>query len=255
MKTIALTQGHEAMVDDCDFETLAKFKWSALVLPHTVYAVRSIRVGGRSRSILMHRELVEAHRVDHRNGNGLDNRRDNLRACTPLQNAHNSRGRTGTSRFKGVCWMPSERKWRANIKIDGVQTHLGLYVAEEDAARAYDAMARKHFGEFARPNFRDETEATLTKRPKKSALRGVTPSRHGTWRAFIAVGGRAVSLGSYESERVAGLVHDCVSYFLFGAARKLNFPEVSPGERLTILQDPKNNAGGKRLRPAQEAAA
>lgn len=144
------------MVDDEDYAVLSRYKWAALVNRHRVYAVRSVRVNGKSTSVLMHRYIMSAPgdmEVDHQDGNGLNNTRANLRLCTPRQNAQNSRDRAGTSRFKGVSWHPSERCWRATIKAGGKALHLGLFNDEEGAALAYDHAARIHFGAFSRTNF------------------------------------------------------------------------------------------------------
>jgi hypothetical protein len=101
----------------------------------------------------MHHFLTEWPRVDHANGDGLDNRRANLRPASQLLNARNLRKRQGTSsRFKGVCRLPDGR-WQANIRINGHSRHLGWFVDEEAAAGAYDNAARELFGEFAAVNF------------------------------------------------------------------------------------------------------
>jgi hypothetical protein len=97
--------------------------------------------------------LPDAKQINHINGNGLDNRRENLRSVTSAENHRNSRKRTrATSQFKGVHWLVQGKKWRAMIYVNGKQRHLGCFARETDAALAYDVAARKHFGEFARPN-------------------------------------------------------------------------------------------------------
>ncbi|MEN6533310.1 MAG: HNH endonuclease [Bryobacteraceae bacterium] len=87
--------------------------------------------------------------VDHKNGNGLDNRRCNLRPATRAQNRQNSNSHTG--RFKGIAF--ENGKWVAKIRVGGPVIYLGRFSDEIEAARAYDDAARKHHGEFARPNF------------------------------------------------------------------------------------------------------
>lgn len=80
--------------------------------------------------------------IDHINGNGLDNRRANLRFVTHAQNLANQRPQQGrTSRFRGVCWLRRDQVWRAQIKSGGKTCYLGCFADEEDAARAYDASA------------------------------------------------------------------------------------------------------------------
>lgn len=106
----------------------------------------------------MHRVITSAPpgmEVDHINGNGLDNRRGNLRVCTKSGNQRNQRvqSRAKTSVFKGVSRWKKNNRWAAFIKLGGRPTYLGSFKSEVDAALAYDAAARKHFGAFARTNF------------------------------------------------------------------------------------------------------
>jgi len=101
----------------------------------------------------MHRFIVgcaEGLQVDHIDGNGLNNLRENLRICSNNQNQYNQRPRTnGSSRFKGVSWHKNEKVWQATIKFNGRQTWLGQFNSEERAAMAYNEAARRMFGEFA----------------------------------------------------------------------------------------------------------
>lgn len=102
----------------------------------------------------MHNLILNCKGIDHRNGNGLDNQRANLRQATSPQNAANKRPGIGfTSVYKGVSWNVRSDKWRAQIWTGGKSYWLGLYAVEEDAARAYDAAALAAWGEFARTNF------------------------------------------------------------------------------------------------------
>ena len=161
MKEIPLSRGYVAQVDDLDYARLAAHRWNADVRRQSdgkraVYARRSEHRGpGLSpRPVYMHRVVAGAQagqQVDHADGNGLNNTRANLRLCGMQSNARNQRKLGGTtSRFKGV--YRSRGKWQAYIRIDGVQTYLGRYLDEEQAARAYDRGAREHFGEYARTN-------------------------------------------------------------------------------------------------------
>ena len=160
MKTIPLTQGKVALVDDEDFERLSKYKWCALNCHGFYYAVRSERITngryGKTRHFKMHREILgltdpKIH-VDHKNHNGLDNRQENMRACTCSQNQMNQRTMRSKkhSPYKGVCFFHG--KWRAAIKIKGKTTHLGTFPSEISAAWAYNEAAIKYFGEFAHVN-------------------------------------------------------------------------------------------------------
>jgi hypothetical protein len=158
--TIPLTQGKVALIDDCDAH-LAAFKWCAKRDRdgRKWYAIRKApRDGGPGRRMWLHREVLGVTdpkvEVDHKDGNGLDCRRHNLRAATTQQNQAN-RGvqANNTSGFKGVNWRKRDRKWRAQIRVSGRNRGLGHYATPEDAARAYDAAAREAFGEFAFLNF------------------------------------------------------------------------------------------------------
>jgi hypothetical protein len=101
--------------------------------------------------------------VDHRNGDGLDNRRSNLRFSTRAGNARNRRhhrswrGRECASRFKGITWDKEARKWCAAIYVDGKRKNLGRFHSEMEAAKAYDRAALAEFGEFARLNFNPDS--------------------------------------------------------------------------------------------------
>lgn len=157
-RLIPLTKGYVAIVDEADYEALATYCWQAQearrparIGHRRVYAMRG---GG----IRMHRQIVGAPRgvpVDHINGDGLDNRRSNLRPSTTWQNVANQRyPRLGTSsRFKGVSWAKRERIWEAYIKVHRRKINLGSFSDEIQAAYAYDRAAKQFFGEFAAPNF------------------------------------------------------------------------------------------------------
>lgn len=155
MKTIPLTQNMVTIVDDEDFNELNKRKWSAAKGCNVYYAVRTSHP--TPKTILMHRVIMNAKKgdeIDHKNNDGLDNRKENLRFCTKSENQHNQISRIGqSSKFKGVGWSKSNRRWISQIRINGKRIHLGSFEDEEEAARAYDIAARKYFGEFACLNF------------------------------------------------------------------------------------------------------
>ncbi len=92
--------------------------------------------------------------VDHINGDRGDNRWDNLREASHMENCRNRRASSNsTSKYLGVCWNKQAGKWRARINVDGAIYNLGDFASEEVAAKVYDVAARHHFGQFARPNF------------------------------------------------------------------------------------------------------
>lgn len=156
MREIPLTKGKVALVDDSDFESLSNLRWQAMQKRNLWYAFRSQRKGGKKSTILMHRAIIGGiPRIDHRDGNGLNNQRGNLRAATRSQNQANSKKttRSTTSRFKGVFRMADYQRWIARIKCNGKSRYLGSFHKETDAAMAYDIAARETFREFARTNF------------------------------------------------------------------------------------------------------
>lgn len=161
MKTIKLTQNKIALVDDDDFERLSKFKWCAYRAGNTWYAQR---YNGPRKTMLMHREVFNVKScIDHKNGNGLDNRKENLRVATTSQNARNKiknkqrNGKPCSSIFKGVSIHRPSGKWQAHINNGDGQKYLGLFTTQKDAAKVYDTNAYNLFGDFASLNFPKET--------------------------------------------------------------------------------------------------
>jgi hypothetical protein len=163
VRTIQLTQGGNTLVDEADYPSLvgAGLKWCSIKVKkcRVTYVQGSIRLpGGRDRFVRMHRYLEHSAPVtDHRNHDGLDNRRANLRPCTIADNQRNCRafqdrkGRPLTSKYKGVSFMTRARKWQAMVGA-GPNRYLGSFATEIEAALAYDIAARERFGEFAYTN-------------------------------------------------------------------------------------------------------
>lgn len=152
IRYIPLTRGLHAIVDADDYEWLSQYKWYAGSPKSAVkiYA-RRYSPGG---IVLMHREIMKPPKgmvVDHINGNGLDNRRCNLRICTQAENTRNRRKPAcGQSRFIGVS--PCGHKWQATVK----RQYLGLFDDEVEAAKVRDRKASELYGEHAWLNFPPE---------------------------------------------------------------------------------------------------
>ena len=159
-RRIALTQNKYAIVDPEDYERLSKYKWHINTGRGTFYAARCmwVRRERKTKSIKMHREIMKIDDelyVDHINGDGLDNRKANLRAVTIMQNSWNMKKvrRNCWSRYKGVTWNKRRNKWVAQIMTRGETKFLGGFEDEIKAAKAYDEAAKKYHGEFACLNF------------------------------------------------------------------------------------------------------
>lgn len=165
-REIPLTRGFIALVDDSDYEELMKFKWYATTNYKTkiTYAARGIRTHlpeGKVTTVLvfMHNQIMgknEGLRVDHISRDALDNRRMNLRWATKSQNAINTNRKVGKTGFYGVY----ERRYRGEthgyqvtMLHEGRKLNVGYFSDKIDAAKAHDAFAIKHRGEFARLNF------------------------------------------------------------------------------------------------------
>ena len=156
MKEIRLNKERVALVDDEDFEWLNQWKWSWKPDRYGGYATRT-QLSPVRRLISMSRLIMgepEGLEVDHINQNKLDNRKENLRICTTLENQRNKNitkyNKTG---FKGVSEYPRYSCYRARINVDGKEHFLGNFKDKESAAREYDKNAKKFFGKFAVLNF------------------------------------------------------------------------------------------------------
>lgn len=165
MKRIELNNGMAALVDDEDYDMLMRFEWFAQKQgkpgQHEFWYAERFYSESLSDEfgVGMHRMILGVTDpkifVDHQNHDGLDNRRANLRECDNSKNQMNRRkqAKPTTSIYKGVDWRKQSGKWRAQIKISGKQKHIGMYVCEVEAAKAYDKVALELFGIYAHPNF------------------------------------------------------------------------------------------------------
>lgn len=147
---IPLDKNLSTIIDRSDYDDVGRFRWHAHKDALTWYARRGEFY--ECRNIEMHRQLLgfPGGQVDHRNGNGLDNRRSNLRHATCAQNQRN---RTAKYRYKGIGRYGREKRWKAQIWVNNEHLVLGRFNTPEEAAYAYDLAAIEHFGEFAKLNF------------------------------------------------------------------------------------------------------
>lgn len=156
---VPLTRGFIAVIDACDSD-LAAYKWTAHISKSgNIYAKRWIKIDGKQRPVYMHRvvlqrvldrALTRTDEVDHWDGDGRNNCRQNLRLATREQNARNSRsGRKTQSGFKGVDHQKKSGRWRASISVGNVRKHLGIFDTPEEALIAYQEAVKFYHGEFA----------------------------------------------------------------------------------------------------------
>lgn len=152
MREIPLTQNKIAIIDDSDYPLVSRHKWYAIFDGWNWYAGRKFN----KRQQRMHNFLMRppiSVVIDHRDGNGLNNQRRNLRICTRSENLHRMREKQPhSSRFKGVSWVKKNQKWRAQIRGNFSVVYLGLYEDEREAALRYDGAAMEYFGEHALTN-------------------------------------------------------------------------------------------------------
>lgn len=154
VRAIPLSKGLYTLVDETDYEYLNQWNWYARSGDGCVYASRS---NSKAKiAINMHVVLLPApdgKEPDHIDGDSLNNRRNNLRLVTHQENMWNRKPVTGSSsKFKGVSWQTATQYWKAYIKINEKQVHLGCFWDEVDAAIAYNKAAKALHGEFAKLN-------------------------------------------------------------------------------------------------------
>ena len=169
MREIRLSKGKVALVDDADHEWLSKLSWHVDYSGKRPYAVH--RAYPDLRRVSMHRLIMgfpEGLTIDHIDGDSLNNCRSNLRVCTVAENVRN-KSPANKRQFKGTCPHYRPGFWRASICAHGVIHRLhGPYDTEEAAARAYDELAKKLHGPFARLNFPDEDHERLVQAHRRS---------------------------------------------------------------------------------------
>jgi hypothetical protein len=157
MKEIKLTQGKVALIDDEDFDIVNLFKWRIYKGRNTSYAYTIVRFGKTEVSLFMHRLIMNAphkSQIDHKDNNGLNNKKVNLRFSNYYLNQMNrpKRHKKTSSKYKGVVWYKRTKRWRAHIQVYGVPYSLGYFSSEKAAAQAYNFVAKEKCGEHAKLN-------------------------------------------------------------------------------------------------------
>ena len=156
---ITLPCGTVALLDSEDLPLLAGYRWYRFKLKgKNITYVRGRRPGQTSGGVLLHCLLMGETGIDHRNGDGLDNRRSNLRHSTNQENAFNQGKHQGAVPFKGVT-LDQRGRYRARLTMEGRTLLDSSHDTADAAARAYDAAARQHYGAFARLNFPEFMQA------------------------------------------------------------------------------------------------
>lgn len=218
---LLLNNGHIAIVDEDIPMGILSNSWKYC----GGYVYRDIRVGSRWRRLYLHREIMKAPKglvVDHINGNGLDNRKVNLRICTQGQNARNRRKRSDVSGsiYKGV------REKCGNFECSVARKYVGTYATEVEAAHAYNIGAISQYGEFARLNVLPESydEGTSPSPiPQTSKYRGVAfHKRIKLWQACLNYDKKRYYLGYFEKQSDAAKAYNEKATELLGDRAKLN---------------------------------
>lgn len=144
-----------AVYDDADEDVVNQHHWTAAVRRSTTYAQANVRkLDGQRTIVLMHNLVTGWGFVDHKDHNGLNNCRSNLRESNCQLNGAGQIKQPGrSSQYKGVCWHCQRGKWLASITVNNKTVYIGLFTNEEEAAHARDAVALATFGEHALLNF------------------------------------------------------------------------------------------------------
>jgi hypothetical protein len=247
MKTIQLSRGKFALVDDEDFDYLNQFKWTAQksTKGDLWYATRSVRkkiihngeIYWNTKIVSMHREILGLTfndteiMGDHVNNDTLDNQRHNLRKATVTQNMKNRRSKgTKTSKYKGVNQRGVANQWRATIHNGEKIIHLGTFASETDAALAYNLAAIEFHGEFANLNNVEHTKDYIPQRIKTHKIPNTTSKYRGVcfvkstnnWQTSIKANGRIIHIGIYKTELDAAQAYNNAAKEYHGNIASLN---------------------------------
>lgn len=242
MKIIKLSQGFVAKVDNEDYDNLIKYDWYFNIKKgsNTGYAFSHYN----KEILAMHRLIMgckkwDGKSVDHRDGDGLNNQKNNLRIATVSQNARNkSSNRNSASKYKGVFLsnIDGHSYWFSQIHFDGKRIGLGNFPfteeGEKSAALAYNEAATEHYGEFAKLN-EVQGQSKIIRRVFTSNYRGVMSSKEKRkdgirvfWRVMIRVNNKLIHLGRFpydkDGEIRAALMYNDAALKYFGETAKIN---------------------------------
>ena len=151
-------KNQKCVIDTDDYDKIKKYNWSIHkgLKDKCFYAISHDKINGKYTTIKLHRLImnVESHKnVDHKDFNGLNNVKTNLRICTPTENMRNRRmSYNNKSGYKGVCPVGNSKKWRMQIRVNKKTIYLGQCENPIDGAKIYDKAEIKYFGEFANIN-------------------------------------------------------------------------------------------------------
>lgn len=249
MAEIQLSDGSFAEVDDEHFAYLNQWAWTAKKggKSGTIYAYRRETVGGKQRTVRMHRVVLErmGHDMEgmegeHADMNGLNNRSANLRPATHAENQRNKGcQRNSKSGVKGVSFDRAIQRYRAVLVVNGKKAYSGIFDNIEDAKDAYRLAAIVHHGQFARDADGEivatdaEIEAAKVKlselknRPRRDSTTGYTGVKlapNGNFVSRIETGGKQLHLGTFSNPIRAAFARDCKAIELQGNRARLNFP-------------------------------
>lgn len=232
LKLVYKSEVLDLLVDDEDFDRIAILPWNIKNSHNTKYAHTWFYDTSPRRRVMLHRHILGEPDswIDHIDGNGLNNQKENLRLCNPIQNARNARKvAKATSCYKGV-WA-DRNKWRSQIMVNGTRLPLGTYNSEEHAALAYNEKAKELFGEFAVLNevamVPDYPGITKHQSRYNRKYHGVyydkgTQRSNKVWRVKIKIEGKWKSFGRYTTEVEAALAYNEAALKNFGNFAVLN---------------------------------
>lgn len=250
-KEILLNNGWVAKVDDEDYKIISQLKWHVVKWGKCFYALHTGPRDeyGKQHPISMHRMIMEAkigEQIDHKNRDGLDNRKCNLRKCSTKENIRNcglsSRNKTG---YKGVRYSKERDYYTCRLDAKEHKIYLGIFENKEEAALVHDEAAEIYYGEFAYLNFPEipssernipyEVKCRINKivrpsmrRNNSSGYRGVKwHKRSKLWYVCININKKRIYIGSYKSKILGALNYDDHAKRLLGNKAKLNFPSYT----------------------------